>query len=161
MTRAFVKESDGFEADDNPPELRISEHRNLVTARGLSLIEAEVRRLESELAEARSVDDVTTVARLARDLRYWTARRRSAEVIPAAAENSIVRFGTAVTLQRNDGTEITYRIVGEDEAAPADGRISYVSPFAKALLGRTPGDIVDFGGSAAEIVRLSNGNSLP
>ena len=161
MSRAFVKESDGFEADDNPPELRISEHRNLVTARGLSLIEAEVRRLESELAEARSVDDVTTVARLARDLRYWTARRRSAEVIPAAAENSIVRFGTAVTLQRNDGTEITYRIVGEDEAAPADGRISYVSPCAKALLGRTPGDIVEFGGSAAEIVRLSNGNSLP
>ena len=80
------------------------------------------------------MDDVTTVARLARDLRYWTARRRSAEVIPAAAENSIVRFGTAVTLQRNDGTEITYRIVGEDEAAPADGRISYVSPWPRRCL---------------------------
>ena len=106
VSRAFVKESDGFEADDVPPELRISEHRNLVTARGLQLIEAEVRRLESELAEARSVDDVT--------------HRRAPRPRPAllggapslgrsdspAAESSIVRFGTAVTLQRNDGTEI-------------------------------------------------------
>ena len=140
MSRAFVKESDGFEADDNPPELRISEHRNLVTARGLSLIEAEVRRLESELTEARSVDDVTTVARIARDLRYWTARRGSAEVIPAAAENSIVRFGTAVTLQRSDGTEITYRIVGEDEADVNAGSISWASPLGKALIGLRVGD---------------------
>ena len=74
MSRAFVKESDGLEAEQNLPELRISEHRNLVTARGLELIEAEVRRLEAALGDARAAEDGAAIARLARDLRYWTAR---------------------------------------------------------------------------------------
>jgi transcription elongation GreA/GreB family factor len=154
MSRAFVKEADGLAAEQNLPELRISEHRNLVTERGLELLEAEVRRLESDLAAARAADDAATIARLARDLRYWAARRSSAEVVPPPADAATVRFGTAVTLQRADGIEVTYRIVGEDEAAPAEGRISYVSPLARALLGRQAGATVAFGDSEAEIVSI-------
>jgi transcription elongation GreA/GreB family factor len=154
MSRAFVKESDGSEADHNLPELRISEHRNLVTARGLELLEAEVRRLESELTTARAGGDAATIARVARDLRYWTARRATAEVVPAPADAAAVRFGTVVTLQRADGIIVSYRIVGEDEAAPAEGRISYVSPLARALMGRQAGDTVAFSDSEAEIVSI-------
>ena len=155
MSRAFVKESDGFEAEQVLPELRISEHRNLVTARGLGLIEAEVRRLESALSDARAAEEGVTIARLARDLRYWVARRSSAEVVPLPPDTTKVRFGTAVTLQRADGIEVTYRIVGEDEAAPAEGRISYVSPLARALLGHGTGETVPFAERDAEIIAIS------
>jgi transcription elongation GreA/GreB family factor len=155
VSRAFVKELDGLEAEENLPELRISEHRNLVTARGLELIEAEVRRLEAALGDARAAQDGATIARLARDLRYWTARRSTAEVAPLPADASKVRFGTSVTLRRADGIAVTYRIVGEDEAAPAEGRISYVSPLARALLGHGTGETVPFAESEAEIIAIS------
>lgn len=155
MSRAFVKDSDDLEADQNLPELRVSEHRNLVTARGLELIEAEVRRLESALGDARAAQDGATIGRLARDLRYWTARRATAEVVPPPVDVAKARFGTVVTLQRADGVEVTYRIVGEDEAAPAEGRISYVSPLARALLGHGAGETVPFAESKAEIIAIT------
>ncbi len=82
MSRAFVKESDGSEADQDLPELRISPHRNFVTVDGLAMIEAEVRRLNEELArQARARDDRAAAAQHSRDLRYWTARRATAEVV--------------------------------------------------------------------------------
>jgi transcription elongation GreA/GreB family factor len=42
-------------------------------------------------------------------------------------------FGTTVTLRRNDGREQSFRIVGEDEADPSRGTVSYVSPLARAV----------------------------
>ena len=151
MSRAFVKESNGHEADTPTPELRVSEHRNLVTANGLRLIEAEVRRIESALSEARRDSDEAAIARLTRDLRYWASRRSSAEVVAPPQNDSVIRFGTFVSLHRADGSDVTFQIVGEDEAAPASGRISYVSPLARSLLGRRPGDTIRFGNSDAEI----------
>ena len=77
MSRAFVKESD---QDTDPlPERPISEHPNLVTARGQSLIEARVRELEAERTIARAAGDASTLARVARDLRYFqvAARQRA------------------------------------------------------------------------------------
>ena len=61
-------------------------------------------------------------------------------------------FGTAVTLRREDGREQTFRIVGEDEADPAHGTISYVSPLARAVMTCGPGDTVETAGHKAEIL---------
>jgi transcription elongation GreA/GreB family factor len=153
VSRAFVKESDGSELDLQLPELRISPHRNFVTARGLELIEAEVRRLTEALAGARGHDAAAT-ARHARDLRYWSARRATAELVPPPSGPGPVRFGSLVTLDRSDGRSFRYRIVGEDEASPAAGTISYVSPLAVALRGRAPGDEVRAGAETFEIVAV-------
>jgi len=65
-----------------------------------------------------------------------------------------VQFGHTITIERDDGRRQTYRIVGEDEADPAKGSISYVSPLARSLLGRRVGDVVRAGRDEAEIVEI-------
>jgi transcription elongation GreA/GreB family factor len=74
--------------------------------------------------------------------------------MPEAADTGIVQFGSRVTLLRDDGRRVTYRIVGEDEADPAKGTISYVSPLARALMGKMEGESVRMGSSEAEIARI-------
>ena len=66
-----------------------------------------------------------------------------------------VHFGSTVTIERNDGRRQTYRIVGEDEADPAHGTLSYVSPVAQALMGKPVGEVVEAGHSEAEIVEIA------
>ena len=154
MSRAFVKEQDGSELGNDLPEFAVSPHRNLVTPGGLELIEGEIHRLRSALTEARSAQDRPAIARRARDLRYWSNRRASAEVVPPSTDASVVRFGATVVLQPATGAQATFRIVGEDEAAPTEGRISYVSPLARALLGHRIGDTIEFAGGEAEIVSI-------
>jgi transcription elongation GreA/GreB family factor len=66
-----------------------------------------------------------------------------------------VHFGSTVTIEREDGRRQTFRIVGEDEADPAKGTISYVSPVARALTGKRVGDMVQAGASEAEIVAIA------
>ncbi len=141
MSRAFVKESDGGEGQELP-ELQVSPHRNLVTPSGLQQIEATVGRLQAALSRARAEADRAQIARIQRDLRYWSERLRTAEVIPAPVSADIVRFGSTVTLEKPDGSTVEYRIVSEDEADPARGSISYVSPIASRLIGGTVGDVV-------------------
>ena len=68
---------------------------------------------------------------------------------------SEVRFGSTVTILREDGRRQTYRIVGEDEADPAHGTLSYASPVAQALMGKQVGDIVQAGVGEAEIVAIA------
>lgn len=150
MSRAFVKETDGAEGQELP-ELRVSPHRNLVTSAGLSQIEATVERLQAALSEARAAEDRAGVARIQRDLRYWSGRQRTAEVVAAPPATGTVRFGSTVTLQKRDGREIRYQIVGEDEADPAQGKISYVSPIARLLIGAAVGDVVTLADGEAEI----------
>jgi transcription elongation GreA/GreB family factor len=154
VSRAFVKEQDGSEVEQDLPELVVSPHRNLVTAAGLEQIEGELRRLRDALTQARADDDRAAVARHSRDLRYWKQRRASAEVVPSPTDLDVVRFGSTVVLQPAGREASTFRIVGEDEAAPAEGRISYVSPLARALLGQRVGETVEFGGTEAEIVEI-------
>ena len=139
MSRAFVKESEDAGSELDLPERSVSAHRNLVTRNGLELIEAEVRRLEDELAAARSADDKPTIVRCQRDLRYWNQRRASAEVVPPPTRRDKVRFGSTVTIRLDNGTERTLRIVGEDEADPAEGRIAYVAPVAAQMIGASVG----------------------
>lgn len=153
MSRAFVKESDGAEGQELP-ELRVSPHRNLVTPVGLRQIEAMVERLQTALSQARAADDRAGVARIQRDLRYWSARQRTAEVVASPVSTGKVRFGSSVTLQRRDGRGIRYQIVGEDEADPASGKISYVSPIARQLIGAAVGDVVTLADGEAELVEI-------
>ena len=152
MSRAFVKETDGDVAE-NLPERQVSEHPNYVTPEGLAAIEAEIQRWQAELRAA--ADDRAVQARVHRDLRYWQARRATAEVVPPPAEPTEVRFGSVVTIERDDGRRQTWRIVGEDEADPAKGSVSYVSPLARALLGKSVGDVVEVAGSEAEIIAIA------
>ncbi len=153
MSRAFVREAEGGEAFEDLPNRTISPH-HLVTPEGLAQMDAEIQALQPRLAAAQAADDKAEVARLSRDLRYWSARRASAEVVAAPADTSHVRFGARVTFQREDGRRQTYRIVGEDEADPAKGSISYVSPLAQALMGKEIGDVVPVGQTTAEIVEI-------
>jgi len=152
MSRAFVKEQDGV---DELPERLISEHPNLVTAEGLAQIEAEVARLDAAHATAQADGDREAMATTARDLRYWSARLASAELVPPPADGAQVQFGSTVTIERDDGRSQTYRIVGEDEADPAQGTISYVSPLARQLAGKSVGDTIKLPGSGAEIVAIA------
>lgn len=155
MSRAFVKEPDGRDDFGELPERLVSPHPNLVTAKGLTQIEAEVARLTAAYAEAQASDDRAGLAALGRDLRYWTARQSTAELVGPSAVTSEVHFGSVVTIERPDGRRLTYRIVGEDEADPAKGTLSYVSPLARALMGKGVGDTVKAGGSEAEIVGIA------
>jgi len=152
MSRAFVKESDGTEFEALA-ELQVSPHRNLVTAEGLAQIVAAVERLRAELSAARAAEDRAAVQRVQRDLRYWVERQRTAEsVLPAAGDKA--RFGSIVVLEKADGTVTEFRIVGEDEADPANGKISYVSPIAKRLIGAAVGDEIELPDGPATLVDL-------
>jgi transcription elongation GreA/GreB family factor len=153
MSRAFVREAEGGEAFEDLPDRTISPH-HLVTPAGLAHMDAEIASLEQRLTEAQIADDKAEVARLSRDLRYWSARRVSAEVVPPPTDTSHVRFGAQVTFERQDGRRQTYRIVGEDEADPAKGTLSYVSPLAQALMGKEIGDTVPIGQGQAEIIAI-------
>jgi transcription elongation GreA/GreB family factor len=157
MSRAFVKEPDGTEAYDELPERLVSPHPNLVTAEGLAAIEREVERLSRAYAEAQASGDRAALNAAARDLRYWTARRASAELVPAPADADEVRFGTKVTIERPDGRRQTFRIVGEDEAEPSKGTLSYVSPLARSMMGKEIGDTVRAGADEVEIVAIALG----
>ena len=153
MSRAFVREAEGGEAFEDLPDRTLSPH-HLVTPAGLAQMDATIETLQARLAEAQSTEDKAEVARISRDLRYWSARRVSAEVVPPAADASHVRFGAQVTIEREDGRQQTYRVVGEDEADPAQGRLSYVSPLAQALMGKEVGDVVPVAQTTAEIVAI-------
>ena len=152
MSRAFVRESD--QDMESLPERVISPHPNFVTSAGMRLIEEQIRELDSARRAAREQDDKAALARIERDLRYWTQRRVSARVVEPAGSPDTVRFGVQVTLESGDGSRRAFRVVGEDEAEPSQGSISWVSPLAAALIGKKVGDVVSFQGQDAEIVRL-------
>lgn len=154
MSRAFVKEPDGLAAFEELPERLISDNPNLVTDEGLRQIEDEVARLSRAYADAQASGDRAALNVAARDLRYWTQRRATAELVPAPSDRDEVRFGARVTLVRADGRRQSFRIVGEDEADPARGTLSYVSPLARALLGKGVGDTARVGGGEVEIVAI-------
>jgi transcription elongation GreA/GreB family factor len=138
MSRAFVKEDDGTRPEALP-ELPVSPLPNLVTARGLGLIDAQIARLEAALAAG---PDEIHQARLRRDLRYWRARRASARLTTPDPADPAAQFGSRVVYADEDGETRTLEIVGEDEADPASGTISYAAPVARALIGAKAGDAV-------------------
>jgi transcription elongation GreA/GreB family factor len=150
MSRAFVKEAENDTAE--LPGRPISPHRNFVTAAGLAAIEAALGRFEAAHRAATDKGDAQAAAAALREVRYWRARRASAKVVNAPADKSLASFGMTVTLRRDDGREQTFRIVGEDEADPSRGTVSYVSPLARAVLTHGPGEMVEIAGGEAVIL---------
>jgi transcription elongation GreA/GreB family factor len=153
MSRAFVRESDQSEP---LPERKVSAHPNFVTPAGLAQIESQVRDLEASREALQAGADDAELARISRDLRYWKDRKATARVIEAADHPEVVRFGVRVTLHLADGRQQAFRLVGEDEADPPRGLVSWVSPLGAALIGRREGDTVNALGMSAEIVRLES-----
>jgi transcription elongation GreA/GreB family factor len=160
MSRAFVKETDAEPID--LPDRPVSPQPNFVTAEGLAAIERELEQLDAAHRAAVASGDKAAIAAVQRELRYWTARRVSAQVMPPpfppphAGEGieRVVQFGAAVTVRRDDGRTQSFRIVGEDEAEPSRGTLSHVSPLARALYGKQVGDTVEVAGGAAEILAI-------
>ena len=147
MSRGFVKEDDLEHAGTDLPERPLSLHPNYVTPRGLQLLEAEASRLDKLRADLvnRKEDAIAQqqLANIDRDLRYFAARLEQAILVePALQDKSRVLFGATVLVEDEDGVQHSFSIVGEDEADIAQQKVSYVSPIAKALIGRKVGDSV-------------------
>jgi transcription elongation GreA/GreB family factor len=155
MSRAFTSEEQNEAALADLGERPVSTHRNLVTPAGLAAIEAEMARLREALAEGERLADRAKIALAARDLRYWIARRETAEVSVPEPGEDVLRFGMTVTVGDEDGVERTWRIVGEDEADAAHGSISHVSPMARALFGKRVGESGRVNGRDWTITALS------
>ena len=146
MSRAFVKEPDEGAPVEGLPERQISDHPNYVTPAGLQQLKDKVGELETRRLELLDGEDDLAREQLVyvdRDLRYYTARLESA--IPVAMGRQPrrkVAFGAAVTVSQNGGDRRTFTIVGEDEADLKEGKISYVSPLAEALVEARVGSTV-------------------
>ena len=158
MAVAFTREEDYEAQAANLPDRPISPHPNLVTATGLAAIEAELASARAAYAGAQSEGgisaDRTAMARATRDLRYWSSRRSTAQLTEPATTAGTVQFGRTVEVEREDGRRQTFRIVGEDEADPRTGSISYASPLAAALRDKAPGDVVLLNGAEVEIMAV-------
>jgi transcription elongation factor GreB len=148
MSRAFVKEADG-DTPDELPELPLSTHPNIVTAHGLAQLR---QRLSATLQRAGAAAQGSTERALAeRDGRWLQSRVGGAIVADlATAPKDRVAFGASVTLFA-EGQEQRYRIVGEDEADPSHGSVSWWSPLAQALKGARVGDVVNWPRPAGDI----------
>lgn len=153
MSRAFTREEDN-EVAAFVGERPVSPHRNLVTENGLRQIERNLADLHEQFGEAERHGDRDRIARVSRDLRYWSARRENAELTVPDRDGAVVRFGMTVTLSGGDGTERSWTIVGEDEADATSGSISHVSPMARALFGKGIGETAAVAGREWEIVAL-------
>lgn len=154
MSSAFTKDLDDGGALPEPGERHVSTARNLVTRNGLTMIEAEIAVLRDDLKNAEAAGDRERIALAARDLRYWTARRETAELAEPDVDSATVRFGMTVTLKDDHGKEHQWKIVGEDEADAKHGTISHVSPMALALFGKAPPETALVNGREWEIVAI-------
>jgi len=157
MSRAFTREDDNERAISDLGERPVSSHRNLVTAAGLAQIDEEIAALRRDLAKAEAASDRQRIATVSRDLRYWSARRENAELSAPDPDSKVVRFGVTVAVEDEDGNRKSWKIVGEDEADAAKGSVSHVSPMARALFGKTIGDVAVVNAKEWEIVGMSAG----
>jgi len=153
MSVAFRRESDEEHLEPKF-ELPIPPGPNYVTPNGLAMIEARVAELEARVDGGGTEDELKA---LKRDLRYWRQRQSSAIPAPAPAPGA-VGIGSTVTFILRDRRQVM-TITGHDEADPAEGKIAFSSPLARAMLGLAAGDFADFGGEeeAIEIVEVGAG----
>jgi len=151
MSRAFVKETDG-DGPDELPDLPVSRHPNYVTGRGLRQLQTRLTAIEQRMATLShdAVDSRLQRAQLARDRRWLLARLAAAQPVPSTAKTRI-DFGARVELADDNDQHYRYRIVGEDEADPEHGRISWLSPLAQALKDAQVGDSVIWQRPAGDI----------
>lgn len=165
MNKAFVRESDGDDEDEFGalPALPAGT-RNYITPAGHARLRDELEELVKR-ERPRIVDIVAWAAsngdrsengdyiygkrrlrEIDRRIRFLTKRLELAEVVDPLrqGENDQIYFGATVTVADSEGAETTYCIVGVDEADAAIGRISWISPLARALIKARCGDVVRF-----------------
>lgn len=150
MSVAFRRESD--EEHKEPRfELPIPVGPNLVTANGLAQAQARVAQLEAFVAGG---PEEPALEESKRELRYWRTRLATAQLAPPPPVDEVA-FGSRVRF-RQGGAVRSIDIVGDDEADPATGRISFSAPLARALIGACAGDRVDFAGQteALEVLEI-------
>jgi transcription elongation GreA/GreB family factor len=160
LSVAFTKEESAETASETLlPDRPISPHANLVTETGLKALDLQLQEARNAYETAQQIEDINERRRQSaiplRDIRYFSERIRTAQLVPAPSSNDRVAFGVSVTFHRDDGRLQKYRIVGEDEADPNAGSVSYVSPVAKSLMGKCVGDVVRVGRQELEIIAIS------
>jgi transcription elongation factor GreB len=183
MNKAFVKEPEGDDDEDpvGVPSLPVGT-KNYMTPAGHAALREEFERLV-KVERPHLVQVVSWAAsngdrsengdyiygkkklrEIDRRLRYLTKRLDNAEVVDAARQANLdqVFFGASVTmmdLSADAAGDVTYRIVGVDEADPAMGAISWISPLARALMKAHEGDVVRFQSPAGlremEVIEIS------
>lgn len=179
MSKAFVKETDSDEGDDDRDSPSVPAGvRNYITPAGLSRIRAELHQLmhverpevcavvswAAENGDRSENADYQYGKRRLREIdrrvRFLSKRLDNIEVIDPLTipDKSKVFFGATVVIRDEGDSEQTYRIVGIDESDPSKGKISWISPLASALLKAEEGDVVQFrspkGQRELEIVAL-------
>jgi transcription elongation GreA/GreB family factor len=160
LSVAFTKEDSAETASETLlPDRPVSPHPNLVTEAGLKALELQLQQAREAYQTAQTIEDVNERRRQAanplRDVRYLAARVRTAQVITDPTSTDTVAFGSTVTFKRDNGRVQKYRIVGEDEADPKSGSISFVSPVARLLMGKAVGDVVGTSDQEIEIISIS------
>lgn len=165
MNKAFVRESDGEDDEELEPSLKLpAGTRNYITPAGHARLKEELEHLVKRerphiveiVAWAASNGDRSEngdyiygkrrLREIDRRIRFLSKRLDVAEVVDPLrqGDNDQVFFGARVTIADQDGQENTYTIVGVDEADVARGRISWVSPLARALIKAKEGDSIRF-----------------
>ena len=160
LSVAFTKEESAETAAETLlPDRPLSPHPNLVTGSGLKALERQLQEARAAYEAAQTTEDVNERRRLSaipiRDVRYFSERVRTAQVMPNPSSADVVAFGSTVTFSRADGRVQTFRIVGEDEADPKAGSISFASPVAKSLMGKAVGDQAGPSGNELEIIAIA------
>src|SRR3979490_2701880 len=160
LSGAFTKEDSAETASETLlPDRPVSPHPNFVTVAGLKALEFQLHQARDAYETAQKIEDVNERRRQAaiplRDVRYFAARVRTAQVLTHPTPTNTVVFGSMVTFRRSDGRVQKYRIVGEDEADPKAGSISFVSPVARSLMGKAVGDEVGSSRQNLEIISIS------
>jgi transcription elongation GreA/GreB family factor len=160
MSVAFTKEDSAETASETMlPDRPIPDGPNLVTEAGLAALEAQLLAAKHAYDTAMVVEDINERRRQAaspyRDIRYYSERIRTAQVVAQPESIDVVAFGSTITFERDDGRVQTYRIVGEDEADPRAGTIAFSSPIARALIGKSVGDEASVAGGEVEILKIA------
>jgi len=155
MSRAFVKEQDGEPLPSEALDLPQSPYPNLVTPAGLKQLEKRLAAFEAERARLHAeekLEDRPHLERVDREIRYYKARVETAQPVNLKDQpRDRVAFGATVTVEDDEGKRHDYRIVGEDEADPEKGLVSYVSPLARALVDGKVGDLVTWRRPAGDL----------
>ena len=143
MSRAFVKEPDGDQAETDLPVRPQSKHPNYITMKGLEKQKEHLHELilaRSALKTSNTLADKNKIKLLNADITYLKQRVESA--IPINVEEQgreDIRFGATITLVDEDNKQYKFTIVGQDEVDTENGLISWVSPLASALIGKQVG----------------------
>ena len=148
MSKAFTKESDDGPGNDVHTDFKDplpAGVKNYVTPSGAEALRKELARLESE-PRPKSGSDRAARKRLEaldRRIQFFRDRVANMTVVDLGSQDKdSVHFGATVTVSDEEGNEKSYRIVGVDESDPSKGKISWISPIAKALISARVGDVV-------------------